>query len=205
MEYLYTKYKHYQLFLEINKSNRLSKNLKIIPTESKISSLIKKTHNYQSLNEEIFDKPIDTDYEIFNVEDNFKKVIFKTNSNTEYRLDLFTIEENNLLINHISFTVNDDVYDTLPTNDVDFGKYEDEYEKLTKKNEIYEILNRIRFILKGLVDTKVINNNFCIGGAKLESKNIIYEYFLKIVVGDKGFEKILTNIYPTGWGLYFKI
>lgn len=204
MKYLYTKYKHYQLFVENNKSNRLSKNLKIIPSESKISSLLKKTYNYP-LNEEIFDKPIYTNYEIINIKDNFKKIIFKTNSNTKYRLDIFIIEEKKLSINHISFSVNNEVYDTIPTNEVDFKKYEDEYEKLTDKNEIYEILNRIRFILSDMVDNKIINNNFCIGGAKLELKNTIYEYFLKVVVGDNGFEKLYTEVYPTGWGLYFKI
>jgi hypothetical protein len=68
-----------------------------------------------------------------------------------------------------------------------------------------ELLNRLHFILKDLVSKNIINNNFCIGGTELIENNI-YEFFLKVIVGDGGFEKINTNVYSkVGWGLYFSI
>jgi hypothetical protein len=39
----------------------------------------------------------------------------------------------------------------------------DDYEKLLKRNEMREILNRIHYILKDLIKVKTINNYFCIG------------------------------------------
>lgn len=202
MKYLYSKSEHYDLFIKENKSNRLSKGLKIMPYESKVSSLLKKTYN---INEEIFDKSIVTDYELINVEDGFKKVVFKSNSNTEYRLDIFEIEEDGI-VNHISFALNSQKFDVLPKDYGEFQEYEMEYQELTNKNETIEVLNRIHFILRDLVEKTIINNSFCIGGTKLEKKNKIYQYLLKTIVGEGGFKKLNTNIYPEiGWGLYFKI
>ena len=68
-------------------------------------------------------------------------------------------------------------------------------------------MNRIHFILKDIIDKNYINNNlFCIGGTEIESKNNIYEYSLKVIVGNNGFDKLKTSVYPkTGWGLYFSI
>lgn len=203
MNYLYSKYKHYDLFIRENKSNRLSKGLKILPYESKISSLLKKTLN---MNEEIFDKSITTNYELIDIDNDFKKIVFKSNSNTEYRLDIFKIEEWGSVVNHISFSLNDERFNILPKDYQEFQEYEIEYHSLTNKNETIEILNRIHFILRDLVDKGIINNSFCIGGTKLEKKNKIYQYLLKTIVGDDGFKKINTNVYSeVGWGIYFKI
>jgi hypothetical protein len=81
----------------------------------------------------------------------------------------------------------------------------EDYDKLTNKNEMIEILNRIHFIIKDLLYKNIIINSFCIGGTDLESKNNIYYYFLKIMVGENGFSKKDTKYYDSGWGLYFKI
>ena len=56
----------------------------------------------------------------------------------------------------------------------------------------------LKVILNSLV------GDFCIGGI-FYKKNNLYEYFLKFVVGENGFEKRKTNKYPTEWGLYFNI
>ena len=203
MKYLYSKSEHYNIFILSNKSNRLSKGLKVLPYESKISNLLKKSY---SVNEEIFDRSIDTKYELINVKNNFKKIIFKSNSNTEYRLDIFEIEERKDMVSHISFALNDEKFDSIPKNDIEFQEYEAEYQKLTNKNEMIEVLNRIHFILSDLIDTKIINNNFCIGGTKLEEKNKIYQYLLKVIAGENGFKKLDTDVYPEiGWGLYFTL
>ena len=63
----------------------------------------------------------------------------------------------------------------------------------------------MNFILRDLVKNG-ISNLFCIGGNEIFQKNNIYEYFLKVVVGEDGFKKLNTDVYPdSGWGLYFKI
>ena len=196
MKYLYTTSEHYKKFLESNKSNRIHKNLKIWTTGSK--------NNLLKINE-IFENPIDTKYSVETHPNNVLKITFNTNSNTNYRLDLLFIEEFDKLINHISFTLNNSIFDIIPNSDED-DKINIEYHNPTGKNEMIEILNRIHFILRDLVSKKIIINNFCIGCSEIIEKDKIYEYFLKVVVGEDGFEKINTNVYPTvGWGLYFSI
>ena len=197
MKYLYTKSDHYKKFVETNYTNRLHKGLKIWTTGSK-NQLLK-------INE-IFEAPLETEYIIHNHTNGGFKIIFKTKSETEYRLDIFLIKEFNKIINHISFTINDSIFDTIPNNENDYKSINYEYDKLTNKGEMVEILNRIHFILVDLVSNKKINNEFCIGGTEIIEKNNIYEYFLKVVVGEDGFEKKKTDAYPNiGWGLYFKI
>jgi hypothetical protein len=189
MKYLYTKTEHYKIFISENKSNRLSKSIKILPESDKMNLF--KISLGSNLNEEIYDGPIQTDYELVKVNDNFIKVLFSSKSNTDYRLDIHIISEKNGIVNHLSFTENDIKYDNIPTG----------------KNEMIEIMNRIHYILSDLLLTNNLSNNlFCIGGTELIEKNNIYEYLLKVIVGKDGFKKINTNIYPkVGWGLYFSI
>lgn len=188
MIYLYTKYEHYSKYVEKHKTDRLIKNVKITTNHKDI--LVKRL----SLNEEIFNTPRPTNYNIESINNDIL-ISFFTNSNTKYRLDLFLIEEldkEEQPINHIGFS--------------NFNiKGRDEYDNETNKNEMIEVMNRIHFILKDLLNKKIINNSFCIGLTKSISKNNIYEYFLKIIVGEDGFDKISTKYYDSGFGLYFKI
>jgi hypothetical protein len=205
MKYIYTKTEHYKMFYEKNKTNRLSKFVKILP-ESEKMNLFKITSGYK-VNEEIFNKSIKTKYDIEELKESFFKIIFKTNSDIEYRLDIHVIDEVNGIVNHIAFTENDSKFDTIPDNSTDFDEYEKSYNKPTKYHEMIELMNRIHFILKDIIEKNYITNNlFCIGGTEIESKNNIYEYSLKVIVGENGFDKLKTNIYPNiGWGLYFSI
>jgi hypothetical protein len=108
--------------------------------------------------------------------------------------------ENNITYDYIIITRFDLTFNNM------YSDYDIDYNKPTGKNEMIELLNRLHFILKDLVSKNIINNNFCIGGTELIEKNNIYEFFLKVIVGDGGFEKINTNVYPkVGWGLYFSI
>lgn len=70
MKYLHTKSEHYKKFLEINKSNRIHKNLKIWTTGSK--------NNLLKINE-IFETPIDTKYSVETHPNNGLKITFNTN------------------------------------------------------------------------------------------------------------------------------
>ena len=204
MNYLYTKSEHYKKFYEKNKTNRLSKSVKILPETDKMN-LFKKTSGFK-VNEEIFNNPIETDYNINRIRENFLRIEFKTKSESSYRLDIHIIDEVNGIVNHISFTEYDIKYDNIPNNIKDFDEYEESYNKPTERNEMIELMNRIHFILNDLVFTNNISNKFCIGGTEIESKNKIYEYSLKIIIGNDGFEKLKTDIYPkSGWGLYFSI
>ena len=77
---------------------------------------------------------------------------------------------------------------------------------MTNISEIYDVLGRIRYILENMVNDKIIDSSFCIGGTKFIKKNKLYEYMLKFIVGDNGFEKRKSDIYPKlDWGLYFDI
>lgn len=182
MNYLYTRNEHFRMFIEKHHNERLKKNLKVMPS-TKFNRVF-----------EIFDRIVDTEYKYI---DNYpiKTYIFKTNSNFEYRLDLYVDTEPNIaIVNHISFT----------SSYID--NYEsDDYEDSTFKYEMIEVLNRIKFILKDLLEKEEIINSFCIGGTKLDSKNNIYQNFLRTVVGKDGFDKISTNSYSVGWGLFFKV
>jgi len=201
MEYLYSKYDHYLNFISDNKTDRISKKLKLKPNSSKIGSIIKYV---SKLDEEIFNSPIETEYKLTNISKNFKKIVFKTEK-SEYRLDLHIIPENNQFVNHIAFTQNNDTFDRIPTNKTEYEEYEYMYNKESSKYEMVSLLSRINFILRDLLSKNMIENSFCIGGTEIESKNKIYQYFLEVVVGEGGFKKIKTNIYSTGYGLYFKI
>jgi len=204
MKYLYTKTSHYKKYFEKNKTDRISKNVKILPESDKIN-LFKSTSGLE-INEEIFNKSIKTKYTISKIRENFLKIKFETNSKTKYRLDIHTINEVNGIINHISFTEDNDVYDNIPNLEKDFDDYEENYNKPTGKHEMIELMNRIHFILNEMVNNDYINNSFCIGETEIEGKNKIYEYSLKIIVGESGFNKLKTNVYPkVGWGLYFSI
>jgi hypothetical protein len=205
MNYIYTKTEHYKIFYEKNKTDRLSKNLKILPESDKIN-LFKISFGYKN-NEEIFNESIETEYSIEKLKGNFFKITFRTNSNTKYRLDIHVINEINGIVNHISFTEYDSKYDIIPDDSINFDEYEESYNKPTNRNEMIELVNRVHFILKDIINNNYITDNlFCIGGTEIESKNNIYEYSLKVIVGKDGFDNLKTNVYPeTGWGLYFSI
>lgn len=198
MNYLHVKYEHYVKFIEHYKTDRICKNLKIYTPSLKMKRLISFSKNeiFNAVNE-LYDRELITEY---NIESNTETKIlisFFTNKIYKYRLDIFRgIEKDKSddFINHIAFSD----YDKDPDD-------EENYELLLHRNETIEIIDRIHYILKDLMNKNIINNHFCIGGTKLLSKNNIYQYSLKILVGDDGFDKLNTNVYKTGFGLYFKI
>jgi len=143
---------------------------------------------------EIFDSEIKTEYTIYDNKNNLT-IKFLTNSNTEYRLDLFLKNEKEKgLVYHIGFST------------WEVSKEEYNIVKI-EKYEMIEILNRIKFIIKDLIrKNKLKVNYFCVGASEIsDKKNDIYEYFLKIVLGNNNFQKLETDLYSPNWGLYFKI
>ena len=186
MNYLYVKYNHYVNFINEYKTDRLCKNLKIYTTSK------------NGLINEIFNEPLYTDYKIEKNFPNYLLISFETKAEYKYRIDIFRMTEYDKspnYINHIAYSdYNNEVTDV------------DKYEELLNRNEMLEILNRIHYILNDLVKNNIINNEFCIGGTKTLAKNNIYQYLLKILVGEDGFKKMNTEFYKdTKFGLYFKI
>ena len=72
-------------------------------------------------------------------------------------------------------TINNDPYDVT----------ENEYEQLTNRKEMIEILNRIRYIINDWLKNNNINNiTFVIGESKKQKKNKIYEYLVMSCFSD---------------------
>jgi hypothetical protein len=134
---------------------------------------------------EIFDGTI-TEYKFTSdSNDNDICIIFKTNSNTKYRLDLS--KEPNTNIYHLAFSL----------EDVDIKNYE----KLTNLKESKEVFSRIAYILKDLTEKYSIHE-YCIGATGVEKKDFLYSSMMRYV---DSWEKRDTPYYDLGWALYFKI
>lgn len=112
-------------------------------------------------------------------------IIFKTNSNTKYRLDLS--KEPNTNIYHLAFSL----------DNVDM----ENYEKLTNLKESKEVFSRIAYILKDLTEKYSIHE-YCIGATGVEKKDFLYSSMMRYV---DSWEKRDTPYYDLGWALYFKI
>jgi hypothetical protein len=128
---------------------------------------------------EIFDKKIITNYSIekrkspiFSSDDYI--FTFKTNSGIEYRLDLLKHDDDK-----VSYENMYSVLFSLVENDP-WSSDVLNYEKLTNKDEMIEILNRIRYIIEDWLDKTKLNITFVIGKSDNQKKNNIYEYFIRI-------------------------
>ena len=173
------KFEHFMSYQEkygtyyLDKKNKYS-----IHSNSKSTIL----NNFVPLNE-MFDG-IKTKYTLEN-KDNKYEIFFITDSNTEYRFDLF--KELNTKIYHLSFSLKD--------------SNKDNYEYLTHLNESLEVFGKLSYILQDL-DTILDVDEYCIGATGIEKKDKIYQYMMKYV---DSWDKRDTDIYELGWALYFKI
>jgi hypothetical protein len=182
MNYLYLKLDHYINIVMESGTDRLYKGLKVA-TNSKSGKLIR----------EIFNVPIDTEYKVEKY-DSPLLISFLSNSLQKYRIDIFVINElERGLINHISFSLYDNDLSNV-----------DDYESNTNRGEMIEVINRIHFILKDLLEKEIIRSKFCIGGTELIKKNKIYEYLLKVILINPPIKR-KTDLYDTKFGLYFDV
>lgn len=112
-------------------------------------------------------------------------IIFKTSSETKYRLDLSI--EPNTNIYHIAFSL----------DNIDI----ENYEEITNLNESKEVFSRIAYILRDL--RKKLNiDEYCIGATGNIKKDVLYSKMMRYV---DSWEKRDTKDYKLGWALYFKI
>jgi hypothetical protein len=190
----------YSEFLKENKTNRLSKTEKI-----KYDSGVVKYLNVEKINE-IFDKELDSlDYEVsvykhpvYEDEENIT-YFFNTKKDNRYRLDLVILKEDNL-----------DLKDKRLHNkkfiSVSFSKFdatESDYDEETNLFELYDVMSRIRFLIK-LNEYKLENNYVFMFGKPSENKLNMYEYFIKMCFPDYKLIKDYTSGFKwTNIGYYF--
>lgn len=143
---------------------------------------------------EIYQVDLETEYEdlernspIYNGVDYIFKFI--SNSGAKYRIDLLKHEDDkvdykNMYSVLFSMEKNDPYKSTIG-----------DYEEMTDKNEMIEVLNRIRFILKDWLGRNRYKFTFVIGKSEIEKKNNIYKYFIKICFPDYKIEYEYSSHY----------
>mgnify|MGYP001377380110 CR=1 FL=1 len=176
------KIKDYERYFEKYGHARLDRWNRIIPDVNTLPKFIRKFNE-----EEIFDG-IETPYELIE-NNNGYLILFKSNSNTEYRFDL--LKEPDTDIYHLGFS----------TSDKKVTDNDDVYSSLTYKGESKEVFAKLVWILKDLVP-KLNIHQFCIGATNDEQKNKIYQYMMRLV---SGWERKESNQYDLGWALYFTL
>ena len=139
--------------------NRLDKWFRIDIVDSSLPKFLK-------TNEEIFEG-IETKYDIVERNDNHCLVKFITDSNTDYRFDLFKEENTNIW--HLGFSLLD-------------SKLDSEYDILTDKKESIQIFGKIIFILKD-IKSQINADEYCIGMTGNQKKDNIYQYIMRFVSG----------------------
>ena len=136
--------------------------------------------DYNSINEML--DGIKTEYNAFKDDKNNYKLLFNSKLNN-YRFDL----QYDGFVYHLMFS--EEHYRN------------GDYEKLTNYKESIEVFSRLAYILKDF-SVKLGDVEFCIGATDNESKNRLYEYFMKYT---KSWYKKDTKEYDLGWALYFEI
>lgn len=166
----------YDEFLKENKTDRLSKTEKI-----KYDTGVVKYLNIEKINE-IFDKELDhLDYDInvykhpvYENEENIT-YFFNTEKNNRYRLDLVILKENNKDLKDIRLHNKKFISVSFSKSDAT----EDDYDNETNLYELYDIMSRIRYLIK-LNEYKIENNYVFMFGKPNENKINMYEYFIKM-------------------------
>lgn len=172
------KYEDYLKYIIENQSEYLDKKNKYRIWSPSKSSII---NEFKPVNEEIFNGT-KTEYKLVEVESGYL-ITFFTNSQMEYRFDLF--KEPNTNIYHLGFSIS--------------NVQQSDYEKVTDVNESIELFSRLTWILK---DLKIRVDEFCIGATGNPKKDRIYEYMMRFV---DSWQKRKSDHYPLGWALYFKL
>ena len=175
--YVTVKTKHYKKYIEQYGHNKLAKFLHLEPDESCFPI-------FARINE-VFDLPLETEYVVSKNQHDYV-LYFESKSHTKYRIDL--LKDPTEKVYHLAFSL----ADRIP----------EEYEMPTAKREIFDVLNRMVWILKDFTKKKLENVEFCIGATNNIKKNKLYQYILKYA---ESWEKRNSTEYDEGWALYFKI
>ena len=182
----------YKNYINIHKTDRLDKFIKIYTFEKTKESIILESFDkiYIDTSYKIKTKSFDKKYTNYKYHLGFQ-IWFKTDSNNEYRIDLIPIKNFNEKISSdfvwsMSFTLSK--YDI---NDIN-------YEELTGLMEEREVLLRIGDILNSVKIPKY----FVIGNTILEKKIKIYKHILLFVFLDYNIEMSYCEGFLNDKGLY---
>lgn len=178
-----------------NKTNRLSK-------FEKISSGDPLPHDIQlpKLNE-IFDSSIDKlEYEVESIKnmthpDELDYVyFFESKSGNKYRLDLVIIKEDNSCLKDTRLHDKVFISVSFSVSDASDQNYDDE----TNLNEVYDLLNRIKYLINIHRRTKIDEEKyvFMFGQPERDEKLKTYTYFIKICFPDYKLIKDRTTGFP---------
>lgn len=189
----------YNEFIKENKTPRLSKMEKIKYTTGVVKYL-----NIKKINE-IFDKEIDSlEYDIetykhpiYENEENIT-YFFNSEKGNRYRLDLVILKEDNSNLKDVRLHDKKFISVSFSKSDA----LEDDYDKETKLYELYDVMSRIRFLIK-LNEFKLNKNYIFMFGRPNENKINMYEYFIKMCFPDYKLIKDYTSGFPnTNVGYY---
>jgi hypothetical protein len=189
MKYYKTSLYTYNEFLKENKTNRLSKYEKIEGSDSGTVKYLKIDEIFnREINELDFEKE---DYQHSNYKDEKNTTYwFKTKSDTKYRLDLVILKEDNSDLKDIRLHNKKFISVSFSLAESD----SEDYDTVTNKNEIYDLMSRIRYLIE-LNEFKIKNDYVFMFGKPADSKIKMYENFIKICFPDF----ILIKDYTSGF------
>ena len=189
----------YNEFLKENKTNRISKTEKIISDGSGVVKYLKIDKLGEIFNSNV--EKLDYTKETYVSESGEENIIYFFDSikGNKYRLDLVILKEDN-----------DNLKDTRLHDkkfiSVSFSKFdatEEDYDNPTNKYELYDVMSRIKYLIK-LNEYKTKDGYIFMFGKPIENKINIYENFIKVCFPDYRLIKDYTSGFPnTNIGYYF--
>ena len=197
IKYYKTSLYTYNEFLKENKTNRLSKYEKIEGSDSGTVKYLKIDEIFnREINELDFEKE---DYQHSNYKDEKNTTYwFKTKSDTKYRLDLVILKEDNSNLKDIR--LHNKKFISISFSLADSNS--EDYDTVTNRNEIYDLMSRIRYLIE-LNEFKIKRDYVFMFGKPADSKIKMYENFIKVCFPDYILIKDYTSGFPnTNVGYY---
>lgn len=197
IKYYKTSLYTYNEFLKENKTNRLSKYEKIEGSDSGTVKYLKIDEIFnREINELDFEKE-DYQHPDYKSEKN-TTYWFKTKSDTKYRLDLVILKEDNSNLKDIR--LHNKKFISVSFSLADSNS--EDYDTVTNKNEIYDLMSRIRYLIE-LNEFKIKSDYVFMFGKPADSKIRMYENFIKMCFPDYILIKDYTSGFPnTNFGYY---
>jgi len=177
-------YKTYDNFVKFYKTDRIKKFEKLsynkkIPTSDSIKEIFN-----SDVKELDFELKMNSSQHVKN--DSDYTYYFKSKSNNTYRLDLIKFKEDNTNIKN--FELHDKVFISISYTLSD--RNSENYDDLTDLNEPYDLLMRVKFLIKDYKNNYMKNDEVFMFGKPQEQKTNIYKYILKYCFPDC---KLLTD------------
>lgn len=133
------------------------------------------------------------------------KIFFKTNSGAEYKLDLMRLKEDDIIINNqsildLSTSKNEKGADIFAISYTLKSINLTNYDKSTNKNEHYEVLGKVCYLLKEFMQKYPQYNIFCFGNLD-QKRDTFYSNYLKLFK-EFNYYKVPSNYSHNGEAFY---